>query len=43
MEFYEAGDDAPVKLKNNVFAEPAQSIVTMYASPSKEDIESPET
>ena len=39
VEFYEAGDDAPVKLKNNAFAEPAQSIVTMYASPSKEDID----
>ena len=39
IEFEEAGDDAPVKLKNNKFAEPAQSIVTMYASPSKEDID----
>ncbi len=39
VEFDDAGDDAPVKLKNNKFAEPAQSIVTMYSTPSHEDID----
>ena len=39
VEFGEAGDDAPVKLKNNKFAEPAQGILTMYASPCKTDID----
>lgn len=39
VEFADAGDDAPVKLKNNKFAEPAQNILTMYASPSKSDID----
>lgn len=39
VEFSDAGDDAPVKLKNNKFAEPAESIVTMYSPPSKEDID----
>lgn len=39
VEFSEAGDDAPVKLKNNKFAEPAESIVTMYSPPSKEDVD----
>ncbi len=39
LEFDEAGEDAPVKLKNNKFAEPAQSIVTMYASPGVDDID----
>ena len=39
VEFGEAGDDAPVKLKNNKFAEPAESIVTMYSPPSHEDID----
>ena len=39
VEFGEAGDDAPVKLKNNKFAEPAQSILTMYAAPGKTDID----
>ncbi len=39
VEFGEAGDDAPVKLKNNKFAEPAQGILTMYASPGKTDID----
>ena len=39
VEFEEAGENAPVKLKNNKFAEPAQSIVTMYSSPSHEDID----
>lgn len=32
-------DEAPVKLKNNSFVEPAESIVTMYSSPSKADID----
>ncbi len=39
VEFEDAGEDAPVKLKNNAFAEPAQGIVTMYASPGKDDID----
>lgn len=39
VEFSDADDDAPVKLKNNKFAEPAESIVTMYSPPSKEDID----
>lgn len=39
IEFDDAGEDAPVKLKNNGFAEPAQNIVTMYSSPSVEDID----
>ncbi len=39
VEFTDAGDDAPVKLKNNKFAEPAESIVTMYSPPSKYDID----
>ncbi len=39
VEFDDAGDDAPVKLKNNKFAEPAQGILTMYASPGPADID----
>jgi len=39
LEFEDAPEDAPVKLKNNKFAEPAQNIVTMYASPGVEDID----
>ena len=39
VEFEDAGEDAPVKLKNNKFAEPAQSIVSMYSTPSHEDID----
>ena len=39
IEFEQAGDDAPVKLKNNKFAEPAESIVTMYSPPSRTDID----
>lgn len=39
VEFDDAGDDAPVKLKNNKFAEPAQGILTMYASPGPTDID----
>ncbi|MCD8026867.1 MAG: V-type ATP synthase subunit I [Clostridiales bacterium] len=31
--------EAPVKLKNNRFARPAQSIVTMYSAPSHDDID----
>ena len=34
-----ADDDAPVKLKNNAFTEPAQSITSMYALPSSADID----
>lgn len=32
-------EEAPVKLKNNKFAEPAQSIVNMYSPPSYADID----
>ncbi|MBQ1507238.1 MAG: V-type ATP synthase subunit I [Ruminococcus sp.] len=39
IEFGEAGDDAPVLLKNNRFAAPAQGILTMYSPPSREDID----
>ena len=39
VEFDDAGEDAPVKLKNNKFAEPAESIVTMYSTPSHGDID----
>lgn len=39
IEFADAGDDAPVKLKNNRFAQPAQSIVNMYSPPSHDDID----
>ena len=39
VEFGEAGDNAPVKLKNNKFAEPAQGILTMYAAPGATDID----
>ena len=31
--------DAPVKLKNNRFAEPAQGIVSMYSTPSHADVD----
>lgn len=39
VEFSDAGDDAPIKLKNNAFARPAQNILLMYAPPSHEDID----
>ena len=39
VEFGDADDSAPVKLKNNRFAEPAQGILTMYAAPGKADID----
>ncbi len=39
LEFEEADENAPVKLKNNKFAEPAESIVTMYSPPSHDDID----
>ncbi len=39
IEYEDAEDDAPVKLKNNAFAEPAESIVTMYSPPSKKDVD----
>lgn len=40
VEFGEADEaEAPVKLRNNRFAEPAQSIVTMYSTPSHEDVD----
>ena len=38
VDFEDAGDDAPVKLKNNKFAEPAQGILTMYSPPGKGDL-----
>ncbi len=39
VEWEEADEEAPVKLKNNKFAEPAESIVTMYSAPSHDDID----
>ncbi len=39
IEFEDAEEDAPVKLKNNRFSKPAQSILTMYAAPSHADID----
>ena len=39
VDFGEAGDDAPVKLKNNKFAEPAENILTMYAAPGAGDLD----
>lgn len=39
IEFGDAEDDAPVKLKNNRFSKPAQNILTMYAAPSHADID----
>ncbi len=39
IEAEDAEDDAPVKLKNNKFAAPAQGILTMYAAPSHSDID----
>ncbi len=39
VEFSDADENAPVKLKNNAFAEPAQGILTMYAAPSRTDID----
>lgn len=39
VEYGDAPDDAPVKLRNNKFAEPAQGIVMMYSAPSHDDID----
>ena len=39
VEFEEADENAPIKLKNNKFSAPAQGIVTMYATPSHADID----
>ncbi len=39
IEAEDAEDDAPVKLKNNRFAAPAQNILTMYAAPAHSDID----
>lgn len=39
IDFADANDDAPVKLKNNKFAQPAQGIVNMYSPPSHGDID----
>ena len=39
VEYEDADENAPVKLKNNAFAAPAQGIVTMYASPGADDID----
>jgi len=33
------GDEVPVKLKNNAFSEPAESVTSMYALPSAADID----
>lgn len=39
IEFGEADENAPVLLKNNKLAEPAQGILTMYSPPSTDDID----
>lgn len=39
VEFADADENAPIKLKNNKLAEPAQGILTMYATPGKGDID----
>ena len=39
IEFGEADENAPVLLKNNKLAEPAQGILTMYSPPSADDID----
>ena len=39
VEYADAEDDAPVKLKNNRFSKPAQNILMMYAAPSHGDID----
>ena len=39
VEAFDADEDAPVKLKNNRFASPAQSVVTMYSAPGHGDID----
>lgn len=39
VEFEDAGDDAPVKLKNNRFSRPAQGILTMYSAPNHSEID----
>ena len=39
VSFGDAGEDAPVKLKNSKFAKPAQNILTMYASPGPDDLD----
>ena len=39
VEFGDADEDAPVKLKNNRFSRPAQNILMMYAAPSHADID----
>jgi V/A-type H+-transporting ATPase subunit I len=40
VEFGEVDpEESPIKLKNNKFARPAQSIVTMYSTPSHADVD----
>lgn len=39
VELGEADENAPVKLKNNKFSAPAQGIISMFATPSHEDID----
>lgn len=40
VEFGEVNpEEAPIKLKNNRFAEPAQGIVSMYSTPSHADVD----
>ncbi len=39
IDFDDADETAPIKLRNNAFSRPAQGIVSMYATPSHEDID----
>ncbi len=39
IEFEDANEEAPIKLKNNRFSKPAQGILTMYAVPSHADVD----
>ena len=39
VEYGDAGENAPIKLKNNGFAAPAESVVKMYSVPNNADID----
>ncbi len=39
IQFTDADENSPVKLKNNKFSRPAQGIVSMYSTPSHKDID----
>lgn len=39
IQFTDADENSPVKLKNNKFSRPAQGIVSMYSTPSHRDID----